>query len=159
MPRLHHHYRLIGRKSLLLSLALPFSSFLHSQTQEGSSLNAAPTTLPPQRPNVLYVFPDQFRNSAMGFWRDSLYRSHVRWQGDPVHTPRLNAFADEAAVFSQALSNCPVSSAHRGMLLTGLYPNKSGVSLNCNATRPISGLRDALPCRSAVVHPAGYRRA
>ena len=89
MPRLHHHYQLIGRKSLLLSLALPFSSFLHSQTQEGSPLNAAPTTLPPQRPNVLYVFPDQFRNSAMGFWRDSLYRSHVRWQGDPVHTPRL----------------------------------------------------------------------
>ena len=159
MPRLHHHYRLIGKKSLLLSLALPFSSFLHSQTQEGSPLNAAPTTLPPQRPNVLYVFPDQFRNSAMGFWRDSLYRDHVRWQGDPVHTPRLNAFADEAAVFSQALSNCPVSSAHRGMLLTGLYPNKSGVSLNCNATRPISDLRDDLTCLSDIFHQAGYQCA
>ena len=116
-------------------------------------------TLNPRHPNVLYVFPDQFRNSAMGFWRDSLYRDHVRWQGDPVQTPRLNAFADEAAVFSQALSNCPVSSAHRGMLLTGLYPNKSGVSLNCNATRPISDLRDDLTCLSDVFHQAGYRCA
>lgn len=113
----------------------------------------------PKRPNVLYVFPDQFRNSSMGFWRDSLYRQHVRWLGDPVHTPRLNAFADQSVVFSHALSNCPVSSAHRGMLLTGLYPNKSGVSLNCNATRPISDLRDDLTCLSDVFHRAGYQCA
>ncbi len=112
-----------------------------------------------KHPNVLYVFPDQFRNSAMGFWRDSVYRHHVGWQGDPVHTPNLDRFASQSVVFSRALSNCPVSSAHRGMLLTGLYPNKSGVSLNCNATRPISDLRDDLCCLSDIFHIAGYQCA
>lgn len=111
------------------------------------------------RPNVIYVFPDQFRNSAMGFWRDSTYAKEVNWQGDPVVTPRLNAFARQSVVYTSALSNCPVSSAHRGMLLTGLYPNKSGVSLNCNSTRPISDLRDDRKCLSDVFHEAGYQCA
>ena len=32
-------------------------------------------------------------------------------------------------VLTSAMSNCPLSSPHRGSLLTGMYPNKSGVPL------------------------------
>ena len=70
----------------------------------------------------------------MGFWRQDGFRDKVIFDGDPVHTPNLDAFARESMVLSSAQSNCPLSSPHRGMLLTGMYPNKSGVPLNCNST-------------------------
>ena len=56
------------------------------------------------RPNIIYVFPDQFRNQALAFWNDPEYAGHVGWQADPVQTPRLDAFAAESVVLSQALS-------------------------------------------------------
>lgn len=83
-----------------------------------------------QRPNVIYIFPDQFRNFALGVWSQPGYRERLGCVGDPVHTPNLDAFAREAVVLTSAMSNCPLSSPHRGSLLTGMYPNKSGVPLN-----------------------------
>ena len=68
-----------------------------------------------QKPNIIYVFPDQFRNQAMAFWNEPEYAAHVGWQADPVQTPRLDAFADEAVVLSRAVSNCPLSSPYRGI--------------------------------------------
>lgn len=110
----------------------------------------------PSRPNVVYVFPDQFRNSALGIWRTPGYRDHVRFQGDPTHTPRLNQFVHESVVLTSAQSNFPLSSPHRGSLLTGMYPNKSGVSLNCNSTRPFSYIRPETTCIGDVFSQAGY---
>lgn len=107
-------------------------------------------------PNIIYVFPDQFRNHAMGFWREEGFLEKVNFTGDPVHTPRLNAFARESMVLTSAMSNCPLSSPHRGMLLTGMYPNRSGVPLNCNSSRPISSLRKDAECISDVLSKAGY---
>ncbi len=110
----------------------------------------------PFQPNVIYVFPDQYRNQAMGFWRQDGFRDKVNFEGDPVHTPNLDAFARESMVLSSAQSNCPLSSPHRGMLLTGMYPNKSGVPLNCNSRRPISSLREDAECIGDVFSKAGY---
>ena len=42
------------------------------------------------------------------------------------------------------------------MLLTGMYPNRSGVPLNCNSTRPISSLREDAECIGDVFSKAGY---
>ena len=81
-------------------------------------------------PNIIYVFPDQYRNQAMGFWSQEGFRDKVNFRGDPVHTPVLDQFARESVVLTSAQSNCPLSSPHRGMLLTGMYANKSGVPLN-----------------------------
>lgn len=109
-----------------------------------------------QKPNVVYVFPDQFRNCALGIWQDSAFASHVRFRGDPTVTPRLNAFARESLVLTQAMSNFPLSSPHRGSLLTGMYPNKSGVPENCNSNRPFSYIRESTPVISDVFAAAGY---
>ena len=109
-----------------------------------------------QTPNVIYVFPDQYRNHAMGFWRQEGFREHVNFKGDPVVTPNLDKFARESVVLTSAQSNCPLSSPHRGMLLSGMYPNKSGVSLNCNSVRIISSLREDLTCIGDVYKQAGY---
>lgn len=107
-------------------------------------------------PNVIYVFPDQFRNHALEFWGQEGFRERVNFRNDPVHTPRLNEFARESVVLTSAMSNCPLSSPHRGSLLTGMYPNKSGVPLNCHSNRPISSLREDIDCVSDVFSNAGY---
>ena len=107
-------------------------------------------------PNVIYIFPDQMRNHAMEFWNKQGYNDKVNFTGDPVHTPNLNKFADESLVLSSAISNCPVSSPHRGMFLTGMYPENSGVTLNCNSNRPISNLKTETNNISDVFSMAGY---
>ena len=109
-----------------------------------------------QQPNIIYIFPDQFRNHALEFWNQDGFREQVRFKADPVHTPHLNAFARESVVLTSAQSNCPLSSPHRGMLLTGMYPHQSGVPLNCNSNRPISSLRVDAECISDVFQKAGY---
>ena len=58
-----------------------------------------------QRPNIIYVYPDQFRNQAMAFWNEPDYAEHIGWKADPVKTPRLDGFADESIAISRATSN------------------------------------------------------
>lgn len=110
----------------------------------------------PERPNVIYLFPDQFRNSSLGFWNEPEYAAQIGWRGDPVSTPNLDRFASEAVVLSEAVSNFPVSSPHRGMLLSGMYPERNGVVLNCMAERPESSLREDAECIGDVFNAAGY---
>ena len=73
-----------------------------------------------EHPNIIYVFPDQYRNQAMEFWGQEGFREKVNFKADPVHTPNLNAFARESVVLTSTQSNCPLSSPHRGSLLTGM---------------------------------------
>lgn len=108
------------------------------------------------RPNVVYVFPDQFRNHAMHFWTEGTFKESINFQADPVHTPNLDKFAREAVVLTSAQSNCPLSSPHRGMMLTGMYPDGSGVPLNCNSSRPVSNLRQDATTISDVFSQNGY---
>ncbi|MGL4520453.1 MAG: sulfatase family protein [Phocaeicola sp.] len=110
-------------------------------------------------PNVIYIFPDQFRNHAMGFWSESDFKEYVNFKADPVYTPHLNKLARESIVLTSAMSNCPLSSPHRGMLLTGMFPENSGVPLNCNSNRPISSLPDEAICVSDLFSQAGYNCA
>ena len=109
-----------------------------------------------QQPNIIYVFPDQFRNQAMAFWNEPEFSSNVGWKADPVHTPNLDSFAKESVVLSHAMSNCPLSSPYRGIFLTGMYPERSGITLNCMAERPESSLRDDAVCISDVLSANGY---
>ena len=51
-----------------------------------------------QHPNIIYVFPDQFRNQAMAFWNEPEFAPHAGWQADPVRTPNLDNFAKESVV-------------------------------------------------------------
>jgi arylsulfatase A-like enzyme len=81
----------------------------------------AGSKLPTRRPNLLFVFPDQMRAQAVGFMGE-----------DPAITPKLDQFAREGVAFTQAVSNYPVCSPYRGMMLTGLYPHSNGVLANCN---------------------------
>lgn len=118
--------------------------------------SAGALTMVGQAPNVIYVFPDQMRNHAMGFWNDVEFRDSVNFEGDPVVTPNLNAFARQSRVLTSCQSNFPLSSPHRGMLLTGRFSQNSGVSTNCVANRPLSDLRDDIDGIGDIFRKAGY---
>lgn len=71
------------------------------------------------RPNIIYIFPDQWRGSALGF------------QGvEPVKTPNIDKLASESVVLNNAASCFPVSIPYRGMLMTGKYPPSAGIVAN-----------------------------
>lgn len=112
-----------------------------------------------QAPNLIYVFPDQFRQSAMSFWDLPEYKGAVNTKADPVSTPNINKFASESLVFTSAVSNLPVCSPHRASLLTGLYPSQSGVPLNCISTRPFNTLPQSVVTFSDVLASNNYDMA
>ncbi len=109
-----------------------------------------------KKPNLVYVFPDQFRQMSLGLWNNPLFKNYCSGQPDPVYTPNLDQFAQQAYILPNAVSNCPVCSPHRGSLFTGQYPNKSGVPLNCNSERVISNLEQETTCLTDVLAQSGY---
>lgn len=101
----------------------------------------------PKPPNLIFVFPDQMRGQAMGFMKQ-----------DPVITPNLDRFAQESLVLTNAVSNYPVCSPYRAMLMTGKYPHTNGVLSNCNSgSAPYDcELRESDRCWSDVLKDRGY---
>jgi arylsulfatase A-like enzyme len=80
-------------------------------------LRVEPVT--PKRPNLLFVFGDQWRRQALGFMNE-----------DPVFTPHLDRFAQRSMVFTNAISCSPICSPYRATLMTGRYPLSNKVIWN-----------------------------
>ena len=77
------------------------------------------------KPNVIFVFADQWRAQDVGY------------AGNPqVITPAIDQFSKESVVFSNAVSGCPVCSPYRASLLTGQYPLTHGVFYNDKPLNP-----------------------
>ncbi|WP_297086616.1 sulfatase [uncultured Draconibacterium sp.] len=108
-----------------------------------------------EQPNVIFIFPDQFRSYSLGFWSQGDNAKHLQGQPDPVSTPNLDKLANQGVVFSRAVSNFPLCSPYRGMLLSGLYPDLNGLTSNCRADREVQLRTDAV-CITDVFAEAGY---
>ena len=94
---------------------------LNCKEKSTSALKEAPEQA---QPNLLFIFPDQFRNAAIGI-------NHQ----DPVQTPNLDKLAGEGMIVSNAISSYPLCSPYRGMLMTGLLPYHNTVLTNSNSQR------------------------
>ena len=73
----------------------------------------------PDRPNILFIMPDQWRGMDLG----SMGNAQVR-------TPNLDRLAREGVQFTGAVANCAVCTPARGTLLTGKYAHTIGVAVN-----------------------------
>ncbi len=71
------------------------------------------------RPNLVYIFADQWRAQAAGFAGNS-----------QVKTPVMDRFAERSFQFTNAISGYPVCSPYRAALLTGQYPLRHGMLAN-----------------------------
>ena len=106
-------------------------------------------------PNVIFIFPDQYRNSSLGIWSQPGYGDHLQGKGDPVNTPALDKLATGSVVFNKALSNFPLCSPYRAMLISGMYPHKNGVAANCRKGREAS-LRSDIKGMTDVFSESDY---
>ncbi len=95
---------------------------------------------PATRPNVVYLFADQWRAQALGC------------AGDPnARTPNIDRLAAESTMLTTAVSTSPVCSPYRASLITGRYPTTNGVFVN---DVPLS--RDAVSLAQAFA-AGGYK--
>lgn len=108
-----------------------------------------------QQQNLLYIFPDQYRLYALSLWSNPEFRDVLSTISDPVDTPNIDRLAKGGVVFTQAVSMFPLSSPHRGMLMSGMYPHLSGTDGNCNKATKY-GLRHDIVCFTDVLSNAGY---
>lgn len=93
-----------------------------------------------RRPNVLFVFSDQHRACSL--------------PGEPFNDASAPAFARlaaEGATFTQCISNYPVCSPYRAILLTGRWPYQTGVIDNSFP------LRESEYSFGEAFRDAGYR--
>lgn len=78
-----------------------------------------------ERPNILFVFGDQWRSDAVG------YAGNV-----DVKTPHIDALARRALRLDHCVAGTPVCCPFRASMLTGTYPDRHGVFLNDGALSP-----------------------
>ena len=76
------------------------------------------------RPNVVVLYPDQLRAQSL-----PLFGEHQ------IETPHIDRLASEGVLLENAISNCPVCTPARAMLLTGRYPQTTGHLINTTRTR------------------------
>jgi arylsulfatase A-like enzyme len=72
-----------------------------------------------EQPNLLFVFTDQQSYDMLGVAGNS-----------QVLTPNLDQLAGEGIYFRHAISNCPICSPYRGMLMSGQHPLYNGCFTN-----------------------------
>jgi arylsulfatase A-like enzyme len=77
------------------------------------------------RPNLVFVFADQWRAQATGYAGNK-----------DVRTPNLDRLAKQSVNFSNAVSGCPVCSPYRASLLTGQYWLTHGIFYNDKPLNP-----------------------
>ncbi len=75
-----------------------------------------------KKPNLLIIFPDEFRTHSLGFMGMDKY----------TKTPNIDRMAREGVVLDQAISNFPLCTPARGMFMTGQYPYRNGIHGNCH---------------------------
>ena len=100
------------------------------------------TTPGPDRPNVVVLFPDQLRALSLPLYGEQ-----------QIQTPNIDRLASEGLVLDNAISNCPVCTPARAMLVTGRYPQTTGHLINTTRTR-----HSELSIGDAFGH-AGYKTA
>lgn len=72
-----------------------------------------------KKPNIVYVFADQWRASAFGYTRDP-----------NIRTPNIDRLAAESLNFRNTVAVCPLSTPYRAALMTGRYPTSTGMFVN-----------------------------
>lgn len=91
-------------------------------------------------PNVVYVFADEHRWQSMSFT-----------ELPQVRTPHMERMAREGVEFTHCISNYPVCSPYRAMLMSGMWPYQTGVIDN-NIPLDPNG-----PALGKAFRAAGYR--
>ncbi len=75
-------------------------------------------------PNVVVLFPDQLRAASLPLYGER-----------NIETPNIDRLANDGVRLTNAISNCPVCTPARAMLVTGRHPQTTGHLINTTRTR------------------------
>ena len=99
------------------------------------------------RPNILLLFTDQHRLSALGCYGPT-----------PCQTPAIDRLAAAGTRFETAYTCCPVCTPTRASVMTGVHIHTHGMYTNAyNAGANVSELPDGPHLLSRKLRKAGYR--
>jgi arylsulfatase A-like enzyme len=106
-------------------------------------------------PNVLLIVTDEHNFRTLGCYRELLPRDQAEmWgRGAIVPTPHLDALAREGVICTRAYATAPVCSPCRAAMITGRYPQNTGVPTNDKI------LDRSVPTLADRLNKAGYRTA
>lgn len=96
---------------------------------------------PSRKPNLLFVFSDQQSADMLGCYGNR-----------QIVTPRLDDFARQSVLFRHCISNSPLCTPYRGMLLSGRHPLHNGAMEN-----DVRMLPDGRSHFGERLRDAGYR--
>src|SRR5262245_17071398 len=125
-----------GRRDLLKMLPAGAAAIRAAQAQTA------------RKPNFLVIVTDDHGIGDVGCY------------GNPeVLTPNLDRLAASGVRFTQWYSNAPVCSASRAAILTGKYPDRTGVqgALRSEPTWDVDGLRQGETTLPGLLRGLGYR--
>lgn len=107
--------RTLNRRDFLKTTALGATAMLMP-----GCLQSAQKT-PARKPNIVFVFADQWRAQATGYFGDPNLKGK---------TPNLDKLAAQSVNLTNAVSTCPVCTPYRASMLTGQYSLTHGLFLN-----------------------------
>jgi arylsulfatase A-like enzyme len=111
-----HDFKSLGRRGFLGALGAAISGCMGMRTateQQGKERGVS------SKPNVVFVFGDQWRAQATGYG------------GDPnAITPHIDELSQESINFTHAVAGMPVCTPYRASFITGQYWLTHGVFVN-----------------------------
>ncbi|HHV08879.1 MAG TPA: sulfatase-like hydrolase/transferase [Clostridiales bacterium] len=99
--------------------------------------------------NIVFFFCDELRPDALGCYGNAA--------GD-MHTPNIDSIAKRGHLFENCFCNSPVCVPSRTSIMTGLYPEDTGVYDN-EAALPAFTLPGSFLTFPKVLHESGYHTA
>ena len=105
------------------------------------------------QPNILILITDEHNFRTLGCYREQLSREQAEMWGPNtiVETPHMDRLAHEGVICTRAYATAPVCSPSRAAMITGLYPQNTGVPTNNMK------LLDDVPTLAKIVAEKGYR--
>lgn len=84
------------------------------------------------KPNLIVIQTDEHNFRTLGCYRELLSEEQANmWgKGNVVQTPNIDDLAEKGMVFDKFYAATPVCSPSRGSLMSGMYPQNSGVVHN-----------------------------
>ncbi len=133
----------IGLINLLIILSLFRCSEKEIEQKEDTSF----------KPNLLIIQTDEHNFRTLGCYREQLSheQAFVWGDGNNVETPNIDYLAKNGMLFTKFYAATPVCSPSRGSLVSGMYPQHTGVPKN---DLP---LNDGIITYSEILKNSGYK--
>ncbi len=114
--------RQLGRRCFLQTAGVGAASLFFGA---GLARPVGAQQAPGKKPNLVFIFADQWRAQASGYAGNK-----------DVRTPHLDKLAGQSVNFTNAVSGCPVCSPYRASLMTGQYWLTHGIFYNDKPLNP-----------------------